>query len=211
MITVTREVLDVSEMPHGALDHRSPIWWGNLCLLIIETTMFGILAAAYFYIRQNFTEWPPVQSNFFPPNFHPVPDLGFAITNLLVIVASCAPMIWADRSALKMKRRGVDLGLVGCILLGLAAIAFRSFEFHALKFRWDDNAYASVVWMILGMHVTHLIVGTCENGIMLAWVLTHGLDDKHARDVRVSALYWYWIAAIWLPLWAIVFLGPRIL
>lgn len=210
MMPHTRHVLDVSEMPDGALDHRSPIWWGNLCLLIIETTMFGILIAAYFYIRLNFSQWPPPQPNFFPPNFDPVPDLGVSIVNLLVILVSCAPMILADRSALHLNRRRVDQGLIGCIALGLVAIALRWFEFHALKFRWDDNAYGSVVWMILGVHLTHLIVGTCENGIMLAWVMRHGLDAKHARDIRVTAVYWYWIAGIWVLLWAIVFIGPRV-
>jgi heme/copper-type cytochrome/quinol oxidase subunit 3 len=59
------------------------------------------------------------------------------------------------------------------------------------------------------MHLTHLVAGTCENAVMLAWLLAHGLDDKHARDVRVGAVYWYWIAAIWVVLFAIVFLYPR--
>jgi cytochrome c oxidase subunit III len=209
MNTPMRQVLDVSDLPHDTLDHRSPIWWGNLGLLMIETTMFAILVGAYFYLRLNFEQWPPPQVNYFPPTFRPVPDLRAPLVNLLVILASCAPMIWADLSALHRNRRGVDLGLVGCIVLGLAAIGLRWPEFHALKFSWDDNAYGSITWMILGMHLTHLIVGTCENALMLGWVVTHGLDDKHARDIRVSAVYWYWIVATWVLLFAIVFVGPR--
>jgi cytochrome c oxidase subunit III len=60
------------------------------------------------------------------------------------------------------------------------------------------------------MHLLHLITGTWENGLMAAWICTHGMDDKHARDVRVGAGYWYWIASIWLLLYGLVFWGPRI-
>ena len=45
--------------------------------------------------------------------------------------------------------------------------------------------------------------------MMLTWVLLKGLDDKHARDVRVTAVYWYWIVGTWIILYAIVFPGPR--
>ena len=205
----TRSVLDVSSLPKTALDHHAPIWWGNVMMMLIETTLFALTVAAYFYIRLNFDQWPPVQPNHLPPIFHPLPDLGISTVNLLVILSSVAPMIFADRCALRMDRRGVTLGLILCIALGIVAITLRGFEFQALKFRWDDNAYGSVVWFIVGMHLTHLIAGTCENGVMLAWLLAHGLDDKHARDVRVGAVYWYWIAAIWVVLFAIVFIYPR--
>jgi hypothetical protein len=29
--------------------------------------------------------------------------------------------------------------------------------------------------------------------------------------VRVGAVYWYWIAAIWIPLYVIVYFGPRLI
>jgi cytochrome c oxidase subunit III len=208
MKTATRSVLDVSELPGAVLDHRSPIWWGNLLLIMIETTMFGILVAAYFYLRMNFEQWPPPQSNSVPPDFTPLPSLGLPGLNLFLMLVSVVPMWWADRSALRRRRRGVDLGLIGSLLLMLAAIALRFYEFDAVKFRWDDNAYGSIVVFILGMHLAHLITGACESALMLAWVTIKGLDDKHARDVRVTAVYWYWVVGVWLPLFGIVFLGP---
>ena len=61
-MTVTEHTIDVSDLPPAVEDHRSPIWWGNLLLLCIETTMFGLLVATYFYLRMNFNQWPPVRS-----------------------------------------------------------------------------------------------------------------------------------------------------
>lgn len=210
MSATLRQTLDVSRLPGTELDPRSSAWWGNLLLLFIETTMFGLLVAAYFYLQQNFPQWPPVQPHTQPPLAHPLPRLGPSLLNLAVILGSCAPMIWADRSALQRNRRGVNIGLTVTILFGLAALAVRCQEFHALLFRWDDNAYGSVVWTILGMHMLHLIVGTCELALMLLWVLIKGLDDKHARDVHITAIYWYWIVGIWVVLWFIVFISPRL-
>jgi cytochrome c oxidase subunit III len=207
----TRPTIDVSRLPHSAMDHRSPIWWGNLLLLIIETTMFAILVAAYFYVRiVDFKQWPPPLVDVHPPIFNPVPKTTVATWNLVLLLLSVIPMAVVDYACLKRRVQIVRIGMVICIAAGLLSIALRFFEFGALHFRWDSNAYGSVTWTILGMHLLHLITGTIENSLMAAWLFTHGMDDKHARDVRIGAVYWYWIAGIWIPLYILVFWGPRI-
>jgi heme/copper-type cytochrome/quinol oxidase subunit 3 len=207
-----RPTIDVSQLPHVALDHRSPIWWGNLLLLLIESTMFALLVAAYLYVRViDFQQWPPPLVDVQPPIYKPLPELKIPTLNLLVLLASLAPMIIADRACVKRRAGIAKAGLVACILFGLACIALRFIEFKSLLFRWDANAYGSVTWTILGMHLLHLITGTAENGIMAAWLFAHGMDDKHARDIHVGATYWYWIAGIWVLLYGLVFWGPRIL
>jgi heme/copper-type cytochrome/quinol oxidase subunit 3 len=95
------------------------------------------------------------------------------------------------------------------VAIGVVTIALRFLEFDALQFRWDDNAYAGIVWTTVGMHLLHLVTGTAENLLMALWVWIKGLDTKHARDIRVGAVYWYWIAAIWIPLYVMIYFGPR--
>jgi cytochrome c oxidase subunit III len=207
-MNATRSTIDVSGLPRSAIDHRSPIWWGNALLLAIETTMFAILAATYFYLRQNFENWPPPQVNFIPPNLHPAPDLFWGTLNLVVILAAAFFMLLADRAALRYDKNKVLLWGAFTVVLGILAVGLRFREFHGTQFRWDDNAYASVVWGILLMHLIHLMVGISEDGFMFAYIIKYGMDDKHARDVRVTAVYWYWIGGIWVPLYAIVYLGP---
>jgi cytochrome c oxidase subunit I+III len=201
--------IDVSTLPSGTEDHRSPIWWGNLLLTVIETVMFALMIGVYFYLRGNFSQWPPVQSNG-PIGFrNPVPDLLVPTINLAVLLASCVPMAAADRAALHLRQSRTFWMLLTATASGGVAIFLRFREFGALHFRWDDNAYGSVTWTILGLHLLHLIVASAENLTMLAWMVVHGLDQKHGRDVRVAAFYWYWIAAIWIVLYTIVFPGPR--
>ena len=207
-MNATRSVIDVSDLPPSALDHRSPIWIGNGLLLAIETTMFAILAATYFYLRQNFENWPPPQVNYIPPNLHPAPDLFWGTINLVVILAAVFAMFVADRATLRFDKNTVLIATFSTVVLGVVAIALRFCEFHGTQFKWNDNAYASIVWAILVMHLIHLLVGISEDGFMFAYMLKYGMDDKHARDVRVTAVYWYWIGGIWLPLYAIIYFGP---
>jgi len=35
------------------------------------------------------------------------------------------------------------------------------------------------------------------------------LEDKHYVDVTVSALYWYFVVAAWIPLYLLVYWLPR--
>ena len=203
-------IIDVSGLPHSAMDHRSSIWWGNALLVLIETTMFALLIAGYFYVRPQFETWPPTHVS--PPvsQPNPVPSLGWPWANLVLLVASLGPMLWADRSALHRRVGAVKIALVLSVLCGAGAAALRFGEFQSLHFRWDDNAYGSFVWTILGLHLLHILIGMLENVMMTAWVFLKGLDDKHARDVRVAAVYWYWVVGTWIVIFAIVFLGPRL-
>jgi cytochrome c oxidase subunit 3 len=77
--------IDVSSLPAHTLDHRSPIWWGNTLLLVIESVMFGILIASYFYLYKNFSVWPPVRTAQ-PEAYYTRPELHWGTINLIVML-----------------------------------------------------------------------------------------------------------------------------
>jgi heme/copper-type cytochrome/quinol oxidase subunit 3 len=205
----TRPVIDVSELPHHGFDTLDTIWWGNNLLLAIETSMFVLLIATYFYLRQNFELWPPPLAQLTGP-LNPLPDLGFGSANAILLLVSCAPMIWVDVSARRGSQSGTQRGLLICLLIGFAAIVLRCFEFRAVKFRWDSNAYGSIVWFILGMHLLHLLTLTCETLLLTGWSFMREFDMKHRVDITALAVYWYWVAGIWMVLYAVVYFAPRL-
>ncbi|HEV7745207.1 MAG TPA: cytochrome c oxidase subunit 3 [Pyrinomonadaceae bacterium] len=204
----TRPVIDVSDLPHHGFDTVDTIWWGNNLLLAIETSMFAILIATYFYLRQNISPWPPPLAQLTAP-FSPLPGLGFGTANALVLLLSCLVMMWVDLSARRGSQGATQRGLIICLVFAFIAIILRSFEFRAVKFRWDSNAYGSVVWFILGMHMLHLITLTCETVLLTGWALTRDFDMKHRVDITALAVYWYWVAGIWMVLYAVVYWAPR--
>jgi cytochrome c oxidase subunit III len=208
-MSIAIKTIDVSDLEPHVMDNRSPIWWGNILLLCIETTMFGLLVATYFYIHMNFASWPPPRPS--NSNYATNPQLGYPTLNLLIILASCVPMFIADRACLRRDTRTVRICMSIMVVIGLVTIGLRFLEFDSLQFRWDDNAYAGIIWTVVGMHLLHLVTGTAENFILTLWLWKKGMDDKHARDIRVGAIYWYWIALIWIPLYVMVYFGSRLI
>lgn len=203
-----RAVIDVSELPHHQFDTYDPVWWGNNFLLAIETSMFAILIATYFYLRQNFSEWPPPVAQL-TATLQPLPVITYGTAITILLVVSCSPMIVTDLSARWGYRSLSRVGLVICVLCGLAAVVLRSFEFSAVYFRWDSNAYGSVVWFMLGMHMLHLLVLTSEAVLLAIWIFTREYDMKHRVDIVTLAVYWYWVTGIWVLLYAIIYFTPR--
>jgi cytochrome c oxidase subunit I+III len=197
-----RPVADVAVLPDQAFSHHAPIWWGNMLMIFIEGSAFAILAVSYFYIRRNFDAWPPPRTL--------LPDLGVSSINLLLLAISAAPFWYAARLAhLYEKPRFVGWWLAVGVVFGIAAIVLRGFEFHALHTRYDSNAYGSITWTILGVHLAHLLAGTIET-LLIALVMFVGpVEKKHYTDATVMAVYWYFIVISWAALYVIVFLAPR--
>ena len=205
----TRTVIDISELPHHEFDTYDPVWWGNNLLLTIETAMFCILIATYFYLRQNFPLWPPPVAQL-TDTLRPLPVLTYGVANTILLLASCAPMISTDLAARRGNRKLCEIGLVIGAAFGLAAAGLRSFEFAAFYFRWDSNAYGSVVWFMLGMHLLHLLIATVEAILLAVWIFTREFDMKHRVDIVTLAIYWYWVVAVWLVLFTILYFTPRL-
>ncbi len=199
----TRRTIDVSHLPTMAFGHRDPLWWGVVGMIAIETTLFVLLFATYFYIRGNHVQWPPSGL----PSFSQV----LAAINVAVLVVSCLPMHLANKSALKRSIPGMRWGLILASVLGVAFFFIRLVELNHVGFRWDSHAYGSVFFTILGMHTLHTIAATLENIVLAALLFIGPVEEKHLVDVRVNGMYWYFVVGSWLPTYAILFLDPAVL
>jgi cytochrome c oxidase subunit 3 len=201
-------ILDVSHLPETGWDHRSPVWWGNTLLIFIETTTVVLLLASFFYCWRNFDQFPPPNPNRADP-YDVLPSLAAPTINLILLLGSCLPMYLLNTTARRLEERGVRIGLVVMFLLSVASVALRFWEFQGLKFRWNDNAYGSLIWTILGLHLTYILAGVGEFLIMGLWALTHPLDAHHAHDVTVIGAYWYWVAGTFGVIYMIIYIAPR--
>ena len=201
--------IDVGHLKSSAFDYRAPLWWGNTLLLFIETAMFGILVTIYFTVMMDTSPFPPPRVDRLPVIYDPVPDLTLPIVGLIVLVASLAPCIWLDISARRRNVKAIKIALPLTLAFNIAAFIIRYFEFDSLHFKWNDNAYGSITWMLLGMHLLHIIALGCEDIYLLLWTFARKMDDKHAVDLTVTAVYWYWIVGIWVLLFPLIYLVPR--
>ncbi len=210
-MTESPATLDVSRLPSTVFGPRAPIWWGNLLFMVIETVSVSLLVVSYYYLRQGNADWPPARSDAGPSTTDPLPALGLATWDTAVLAASCLVMAWVHRAAGRRDGSAVRWGLVLVAILGAVSLALRCREFPDLKFRWDENAYSSVVWWLLGTHLLYIVAAALEVVVIAGWIFLYGLDDSKAVDVTLAAIYWYWMVGIWLPLYATVFWAPRLL
>jgi heme/copper-type cytochrome/quinol oxidase subunit 3 len=193
-------VADLSELPTWGFGHRSPVWWGTLGFVAIETMGFALAIATYLYLVHINQSWP--LGNTLPDHWP-----GTAMT--LVLLASLVPNWMADRNAHRQDLKAVRRDLVIMTLIGLVTIAIRFYEFHRLAVNWDQNAYGSVTWVILGLHATHLITDVGDTVVLAALMFTRHGRGKRYSDVSDNAFYWYFVVVAWLPLYAIVYWLPR--
>jgi cytochrome c oxidase subunit III len=209
--THERPRIDVAHLPDIGFDWRSPLWWGNLLGIFIETTTVALLLATYFYVARNFPDFPPPRVDVHPAKYHPVPDLTAGTWNTVLLVGSCIPMWWTDRAARRKQRGKVIVGLAVMLAAAVGSIVLRRYEFAAVHFKWDANAYGSIVWTLLVTHLIYVIIGVGEFLLMGAYVVMKPIDNKHGLDVTLAGGYWYWTAGIWVLIYATIYFAPRVL
>jgi heme/copper-type cytochrome/quinol oxidase subunit 3 len=195
--------LDVSGLPTSASGPRATIWWGVLGLMAIEGMGFALAVASYFYGRMTEETWPPMGT--------PVPPLGLATANLLVLAASVGPMLLAVRAAGRHAVRGVAGWLTVASVMTLVSIALRWREFAAVAAPFDRNFYGSAVWLLLGMHGFHLLASLGENVLIIGVMVLGHAHAEHFTDTEVNGFYWYFVVATWVPLYAVIYFAPRLL
>jgi cytochrome c oxidase subunit 3 len=198
---MTTRVIDVSELPTTGFGSRMTIWWGMVVFLAIEGTVLAMLAATYLYLWRLAPSWPPADT--------PSPTILRATVNVLLLVASVPLATLGDRAARREDDRQTLAYVLAVLGVGVVALVLRGFELHDLNCRWSDNAYASTVWTITGMHGTHLLVETLENLLLAIVFVTGKRERKHFVDVHVNMVYWYFVVGAWVPLYALVFLLPQ--
>src|SRR4030095_14782860 len=86
-----RPMIDVSGLEVEAYGSRDTLWWGNMGLIIVESTSFALLIASYFFYRMRYTQWPPDDAG--------VPWLTFGLPNLILMVAICCPLSRVNKNA----------------------------------------------------------------------------------------------------------------
>ena len=198
-----RVVADVSELPRTVFGHRSLMWWGTLGFIMIEGSTLFICVVSYFYLRRNFSTWPP--EHVFRPALL-IPTIQAAL-----MLLSNIPMRWADRAARRMDVNGVRRGFVICSVLAVIMTGLRWFEFQSLNVRWDSNAYGSVAWATVVSHGTLLLLETAETLAFTVLLFKGPIEERDLAGASDNALYWYFMSLVWIPLYVVVFLSPYFL
>jgi cytochrome c oxidase subunit III len=199
-MTSVRAVLDVRALPRTVFGHRALMWWGTLGFIVIEGSTLFICAVSYFYLRRNFATWPP-EHIIRPALLIPSIQAG-------LMLLSNIPMRAVDRASIRMDLPSVRRGMLLCSLLIVAMTVLRVFEFRALNVRWDTSAYGSAAWATLVAHTTLLVLEVAETVAITVLLFGSEVEERDLSGVSDNALYWYFLTAVWIPLYVMVYLSP---
>ena len=194
--------LDLSKLPLHGLGTASLTWWGTLAFMLIEGTGFALAIVVYLYLMGLAPQWPLDA---------PLPDLWAGSLVTLVLLFSLIPNFFLSRWAKAQDLKKIRIGLMIMAVLGVLPLVLRVFEFPAMHISWDRNAYGSIVWVMLGLHTTHLITDLGETLVLMVLMRTkHADNPRRYGDISDNVMYWNFVVATWIPMYACIYWLPRL-
>jgi heme/copper-type cytochrome/quinol oxidase subunit 3 len=196
-----RAEANVAALPTVTFGPRSLMWWGTLGFMVIEGWTLALLVVSYLYLRQNYEAWPPLRT--------PHPSLLIPTINLVLMFVSVVPMYLAAVAAKKLDEPGVKRWLVISSIIATPIAVLRWWELWAINVRWDTNAYGSAAWVIVGFHTSLLLLDVIDTWGLTLFYFLKQLPLKAFSDTTDNTFYWYFTIGIWIPIYLIVYVGPR--
>jgi heme/copper-type cytochrome/quinol oxidase subunit 3 len=187
-------------LPTYAFGPRMTTWWGTLAFCALEGTGFALAAGAYLYLVWLNQQWPLAE---LPP------DLLWSSLLTAALVVSAWPNHRAGVAAKEEDLPRVRRLLLVMSAVGIVVLAIRAFEFGTLHVRWDQNAYGSIVWVLLGLHTAHILTDVIDTLVLTALMFTRHARGKRFSDVEDNAFYWNFVVLSWLPIYVLIYWVPR--
>ena len=149
--------------------------------------------------------WPPAGIHTFDP-FH-LPFL-----NTMILLLSGCTVTWAHHSLIEGNRRGLVIGLLLTVLLGLSFTTCQAIEYSDAPFKFvGGGIYPATFFLATGFHGFHVIVGTCFLLVCLFRANAGGFTPERHFGFEAAAWYWHFVDVVWLFLFVCIYLwgaGP---
>jgi cytochrome c oxidase subunit III len=182
--------------PHQA---RSNMLLGVRLGILSEVMLFGALFAAYFVIRGESPEWPPVAGL-------ERPELLLPGLNTLLLVSSSGTMQLAVRAARGGDRSRILRWLGLTLMLGGIFIIVQGYEFATNGFGLDAGVFGSTFYILTGFHGAHVLAGLGLMAIVANRARLGLVSAEHHTAVEAASYYWHFVDAVWLFLFSTLYL-----
>lgn len=197
----THVVDDLSGLDKHGFGHRLPTFWGTLGFMSLEGMGFVLAAGTFLYLGWHTPTWAqgaPPQELFWPTLF-----------TVLLLVSLIPNHVLTKRTQAQDNRTLKPLLVLMC-LIGLLAVAIRLYEFTQLNIGWYTNAYGSLIWVLLGLHTTHLVTDLADTIVLTVMFFTKHCPTRRFSDADENGMYWNFVVIAWLPLYVLLYWVPRL-
>lgn len=187
-------------IPFRRRGEAATAWLGMVVFLGSWAMMFAGLFFSYGLVRLRAPAWPP-------PDQPPLPLLLPGV-NVAVVLLSEGALVLALRRLRGGKPRPAAAALVAATLLGATFLALQTAVWVSLwdaGLRPDGGPYASVFYALTVFHAIHVLVGLVALAWLAARSLAGGLGPTRLQALRLWAMYWHFVGAVWVALYLAVY------
>jgi cytochrome c oxidase subunit 3 len=209
LTTTTGDHSPVAGLAHDQRGGISNPVLGMLLFITSEVMFFGGLFAAYFNVRANAPQWPPIN----PATneaFHIaiLPLVGPATVLLIISSFTCQIGVWAirrgDRTAF-LRSFAVTL-IIGIVFLIMQAIDYAELGREGLTL--SSGTYGTTYFTLTGFHGAHVFGGVIMLGVVLYRGIAGQFSPRHHDAVEAASLYWHFVDVVWILLFSLLYLLP---
>jgi cytochrome c oxidase subunit III len=182
----------------GLYNAKLGIW----LFLASEVMLFGALFSTYILLRVGATTWPHGSD---------ILNVPLATVNTMILIGSSVTMVmsWASLMMKKFGSYRLYMGLT--ILLGLAFLGIKSFE-YAHKFENhlypSSSTFIAIYFTLTGLHGLHVLGGIIVNSYH--WLTGKRLwqtdPQRLTNRVEVAGLCWHFVDLVWIFLFPLLYL-----
>ncbi|HXS12753.1 MAG TPA: heme-copper oxidase subunit III [Acidobacteriaceae bacterium] len=171
-------------------------------LIIAESAIFTIFVTAYLYYLGRDVAGPT------PREVLEVPIFG------TVCLLSSSFFIYLAEHAIDHGRMGAfKLWWAVTFVLGSIFLIDTGVEWDKLithdHLTIATNLFGTTFYSLVGLHASHVVIGLIMLLITLIFALTGRLNVTHAERVKVLALYWHFVDAVWVVVFTVVYIVGR--
>jgi heme/copper-type cytochrome/quinol oxidase subunit 3 len=174
----------------------SPIL-GMVLFVASEAMFFAALFGAYASIATKAAVWPPANI--------PIPELPIPIALTVILVSSSLVLQMGVRAARKGNSSALGRSLVLTVALGIAFLGLQAYDYSRLTFGIHSGIYASLFYVMTGLHMAHVVGGVVFLSVVLTQQWTGQLSLRRHEPVEAAAIYWHFVDLVWIGLFTVFY------
>jgi cytochrome c oxidase subunit 3/cytochrome o ubiquinol oxidase subunit 3 len=172
------------------------------CLIVAESAIFTIFVTAYLYYLGRDVSGPT-----------PRQVLELPIFNTVCLLSSSFFIYLAEHAITHGRMSAFKLWWAITFVLGSIFLVGTGLEWQKLivhdHLTIATNLFGTTFYSLVGLHASHVVIGLLMLLITLVFALTGKLNATHAERVKVLALYWHFVDAVWVVVFTVVYIVGR--
>lgn len=216
VLAIEHETAPPAHQFDNAEQQHDAVTMGMWVFLVTEVMFFGGLFTTYVVYRT----WYPAAFAVASQEL----DIVLGTANTAVLLLSSFTMVVAVYGAQVGRQRILIGGLAMTILLGLAFLAIKFYEYYQkylehhvpgpffsfpAPYTEQAKMYFTLYFAMTGLHAVHMIVGCGLLAVLMVMAWRGRFTPGYHNPVEVSGLYWHFVDIIWIFLYPLLYLIGR--